>query len=720
MMSRTRSSVHSSSARSTITTTKQDRGIPSIGTPSIHGRLTPSNRSETSLIHFSELKAFAEPEIISTPLSPPVTPVVTPSARKKRSEIIGRRLKGKSGLKLNESTLRKYTDYDSYGSAQRGGNDFLTGGVWTPNTFGEPHGDIQSNLERFEDALTQPLPIFDVYALTTVMAVLKDPAAIARMRQFAEPRGHANDIDFLLQIREYAQAMESVAVILANISLKFIGVAAPDPVKLPKAVGKSLNASIRDTSNTLIPSLESTFDDSKTYVEQTLAQDLYPEFVKHQLSSNLQTIGPGYSPNQVCAGFGEAFCMSDPNQVDDPIVFASDGLGALSGYSIAEMVYKNCRFFQGQGTRRSCVERMRNSFARNDEATELVLNYTKDGRPYWNLVFMARLVGADGTVRFHLGGQIDVSEMVESEGEITHLLSYLSPLAGRTPPKPVDMAERRSSWRGVFRERRAPGDGARGRESTKYPPSTSRNKFLQGFRHRHAAPHDPSVNDSGTDLSCSEPPTPAATPGLDPRRSMGFPPAATATAQGHFETLSPYSRFMVLEYTKSARHGLFHDKKSRRIQLDIAFCSQAALDSLGWAGRKPSDIVDQNVFDALSEKAGGSVNKAFRSTVRASMAEGRPVKLDIAVGSTVPHHRPRGFSLTRKRSGADLSGNVASGCETPSRRESTVRRTLSLERLASYAGGSGPTENFISYWTPLKDGIGATQWVVVVFIPDLG
>lgn len=699
--------------------------------------MTPSDRSEISIVHFPELnKAFLESSIHNTPLSPPISPIASLGVRNKRPEIFGRRLKGKAGLKLNESTLRQYTEYDVLGGTPRS-PFFATGpGVWTPNTFGEPHGDIQSNLEKLEDALTQPLPIFDVYAPSTVMAVFQDPAAMARMRQFAEPRGHANDIDFLLQIGQYNQAMTSVASILANMSLKFTGVAASEPVRLPLTVGKALSAGIRETSKTLMPGLESTFDDAKSFIEQTLAQDLYPDFVKHQLSLNLQVIGPGYSPNQVCPGFGEAFCLSDPNEEDDPIVFASDGLACLTGYSTGDMISRNCRLFQGPGTRGSCVDRMRNGLAKHDEFTELVLNYTKDGRPYWNLVFMARLAGADGTTRFHLGGQVDVTEILEREEELTHLLSYVFPLGDRAaqPGGPSSSSssphepDRRSSWRGGLREKRS--DRERHTESARYPPSTSRNKFLRTFRRRHSpGGSSPTTNDSCTDMSLSEP----STPGMpDPRKSSpALPTPGPASAPGHFVTVSPYSRFMVLEYTKpaasAARHagGPFHDKlkAGRVVQLPVAFCSSAALESLGHGGRSPGDVLGRSVFDVLAERAGASVTKSFRSTVRASMAEGRAVKLDVGVGAPGLRQRVRGLSLTRKRSGVGLSALMLNGLEPApapsSGHEYVMRRTLSLERLVPCSGGSGPVDNFVSYWTPLKDDVGATQWVVVILVPEV-
>lgn len=645
-------------------------------------------------------------------------------------------MKGKSGLKLNESNLKKYTEYDTLGATPL--SPFFSPPAWTPNTFGEPHGDIQSNLERLEEGLATPLPVFDIYALSTILPSFRDAAAMARLRQFAEARGQASDVDLLLQIRDYSQAVETVSCILSNISQKYIGVTASEPVRLPLTVGKMLNNEIREISNSVMNGLHSTFDDTKTSIEQTLAQDVYPDFLKTQMSLNLQIIGPGYSPNQVCPGFGEAFCMSDPNETDNPIVFASDGLACLTGYSTADMITRNNRLFQGPGTRGSCVDRMRNALAKHDEFTELVLNYTKDGRPYWNLVFMARLCGADGVARYNLGGQVDVTEMVEKEEDITQLLSYVSPLPDRPKPnsqEPVPV-DRRSSWRGGFKEKRQ--ERSRNGEASKYPPSTSRNKFLRGFRQRHSTHPEPAApsNDSATDLSLSEPSTPSLG-SRDQRKSLLLSPPSS---QGHFSTVSPYSRFMVLEYVKPARSNgaassSSNDKKANRLHLPVAFCSSAALESLGQGHRSPSDVLGSCVFDVLGDRAcaSSSVTKSFRATVRATLAEGRTVKQDISVGGGGGHHhhlgrssRVRGMSLSRKTSGIGLSSLASSGCgggDSPhaGSHESVLRRTLSLERLVGHGLGhcSAPSDNFVTYWTPLKDVEGSPRWVVLILVPEL-
>ena len=41
-----------------------------------------------------------------------------------------------------------------------------------------------------------------------------------------------------------------------------------------------------------------------------------------------------------------SFCVTDPDQNDCPIIFASDGFCRFTGYDAQEIEGKNCRFLQ--------------------------------------------------------------------------------------------------------------------------------------------------------------------------------------------------------------------------------------------------------------------------------------------------------------------------------------------------------------------------------------
>ena len=118
-----------------------------------------------------------------------------------------------------------------------------------------------------------------------------------------------------------------------------------------------------------------------------------------------------------------AMIATDPRQDDNPIIMINPSFQKLTGYSEAECVGRNCRFLQGENTDSGEVERIRTAIREEDEFfyTEL-LNYRKDGTPFWNALHVSAVHDDDGQLIYHFGSQWDVTERVENEQKL-HLLA---------------------------------------------------------------------------------------------------------------------------------------------------------------------------------------------------------------------------------------------------------------------------------------------------------
>ena len=53
------------------------------------------------------------------------------------------------------------------------------------------------------------------------------------------------------------------------------------------------------------------------------------------------------------------------------------------------------------------------------ECTVRILNYKKDGAPFWNMFSLAPMADVDGTLRFFIGVQVDVTAQPPSKDENT-------------------------------------------------------------------------------------------------------------------------------------------------------------------------------------------------------------------------------------------------------------------------------------------------------------
>lgn len=107
--------------------------------------------------------------------------------------------------------------------------------------------------------------------------------------------------------------------------------------------------------------------------------------------------------------------ISDPSRPDCPIVFVNPAFTAITGYPPEEVLGRNCRFLQGKGTDPAAVARVRRAIAAERPVTVEMLNYRRDGRPFWNELRIAPVFGADGRLSHFIGIQHDVTARHRAE-----------------------------------------------------------------------------------------------------------------------------------------------------------------------------------------------------------------------------------------------------------------------------------------------------------------
>lgn len=109
------------------------------------------------------------------------------------------------------------------------------------------------------------------------------------------------------------------------------------------------------------------------------------------------------------------FVVTDPSLPDNPIVYASQGFLNLTGYSLDQILGRNCRFLQGPETDPKAVELIRKAIEQGNDMSVCLLNYRVDGTTFWNQFFIAALRDAAGTVTNFVGVQCKVSDQYAAQ-----------------------------------------------------------------------------------------------------------------------------------------------------------------------------------------------------------------------------------------------------------------------------------------------------------------
>ncbi|MEQ1774894.1 MAG: PAS domain S-box protein [Burkholderiales bacterium] len=97
------------------------------------------------------------------------------------------------------------------------------------------------------------------------------------------------------------------------------------------------------------------------------------------------------------------------------IVSANDAYALITGYPTMEIVGKTCRFMQGPLTDSRTVEAMRLALTHVGEFAGEILNYRKDGTPFWADLSITSVCDEQGCVTRFIGVIRDVTERKQGE-----------------------------------------------------------------------------------------------------------------------------------------------------------------------------------------------------------------------------------------------------------------------------------------------------------------
>ncbi|PKU59653.1 phototropin-1A [Dendrobium catenatum] len=120
---------------------------------------------------------------------------------------------------------------------------------------------------------------------------------------------------------------------------------------------------------------------------------------------------------EALSAFQQTFVVSDATKPDHPILYASEGFFRMTGYTSREVIGRNCRFLQGSGTDSSEISKIREALASGSNYCGRLLNYKKDGTPFWNLLTIAPIKDEEGNVLKFIGMQVEVSKYTEGTKE---------------------------------------------------------------------------------------------------------------------------------------------------------------------------------------------------------------------------------------------------------------------------------------------------------------
>ena len=166
--------------------------------------------------------------------------------------------------------------------------------------------------------------------------------------------------------------------------------------------------------------LDSKFESQSLRAEEKLVNDALPGYITHRLvqlvtECLVKEITGSIAPimQALVSGLAEVYCMTDPSLPDNPIVYASEEFYNVTQYGREYVIGRNCRFLQGPKTAPHSVSRLSKALSSGISVCETILNYRRDGSPFINLVMSAPLYDNKGRIRYFIGCQIDITNLIQ-------------------------------------------------------------------------------------------------------------------------------------------------------------------------------------------------------------------------------------------------------------------------------------------------------------------
>ncbi|KAF7298734.1 hypothetical protein MIND_00820900 [Mycena indigotica] len=276
---------------------------------------------------------------------------------------------------------------------------------------------------------------------TAFARMLMEPLARHRFREFLIRDGGdgAKELDLWTDTRYLGHAMEDLRNVGQVFRDMYISSTSNNDLLLPPETKRELRAVLQQ-----VLAADAGLGRTQSQLLESMYNDGFQRFIKHQIiqeahvalgRANLNLAGA-----QAGEGLGDTFVLTNPRLPDHPIVLVSDGFVAITGYPRSQIIGRNCRFLQGPGTPPASVQRIRDGLNSGKGCTELLLNYRRDGEPFYCLLCIIPVRDASGAIVYFIGGQTNVTGLLATEKGLGLGLGGVSSTDASKPLPPVDMS----------------------------------------------------------------------------------------------------------------------------------------------------------------------------------------------------------------------------------------------------------------------------------------
>lgn len=243
--------------------------------------------------------------------------------------------------------------------------------------------------------------------------LLDDPLGRHRFRTFldSEEETGAEMLDFYFDLNQYERQAQHLKETTEALHDLYLAEDSESHVNLKEQDSDELYTTLRRTFD-----MQVSLNPMQENIRQSLYKNQFQRFIRSMIVEQYRVkLGAFAEEDEDYTGLGDCFCLTNPRAgSENPIVLVSPGFVEVTGYPARAIIGRNCRFLQSAGTNPDAIQRIRDALNTGTPITELLLNYKRDGTPFFNLLSIIPLRDATGRIVYFLGGQTNVTGTLAS------------------------------------------------------------------------------------------------------------------------------------------------------------------------------------------------------------------------------------------------------------------------------------------------------------------
>ena len=113
---------------------------------------------------------------------------------------------------------------------------------------------------------------------------------------------------------------------------------------------------------------------------------------------------------------------------DMPLIYVNPAFERMTGYTLDEILYQDCRFLQSGDRDQAGLMAIREALESGGSCREILRNYRKDGTHFWNELSLSTVYNPADKQTYFVGVQKDVTVQVKAQQRVAQLEAQLKDL----------------------------------------------------------------------------------------------------------------------------------------------------------------------------------------------------------------------------------------------------------------------------------------------------